>query len=293
MKAAFIGIGRMGQAMVTRLLAAKHEVAVFNRTVEKSAPLVEAGATAVTSIGDAGRYSEVIFTMLSDDDALHDVVFQKDGLLDSLPAKRIHVCAGTHGIPVLRKIKAAYSKKGQVLVSAPVLGRPDLVAAGGATIVASGDTAALQICQPLFDAIGRRTFQAGPDLESAAAAKIANNFVLGCAIESMGEGFALVRKYGVDPAVFYEVMTDSLFNCVAYNVYGKIIRDETYSSVGHIARLGLKDSNLALIAAELAGVPLPSGNIWRDRLVAAIGKGDGDKDWAVMAREQARASGLE
>src|SRR5215471_15768018 len=107
MKAAFIGIGRMGQAMVTRLLAAKHDVAVFNRTIEKSAPLVEAGATAVTSIGDAARYSEVIFTMLSDDDALHDVVFQKDGLLDTLPAKRIHICAGTHGIPVLRKIKAA------------------------------------------------------------------------------------------------------------------------------------------------------------------------------------------
>jgi len=122
--------------------------------------------------------------------------------------------------------------------------------------------------------------------------KIANNFVLGCAIEAMGEGFALTRKYGVDTSVFYDVMTDGLFNCSAYKVYGKIMVDESYSKVGQMAALGLKDANLALEAGFLASVPLPSGNVWRDRLVGAVAHGDGDKDWAVMALEQARASGL-
>ena len=293
MKVGFIGTGRMGQAMVRRLLVGKHDVGVFNRTPEKANALVKEGATFLASIGAAARYGEAVYTMLADDAALEEVVFKDGGLLDTMPSEGIHISAGTHGIPVLRKIKAGYEKSGQLLVSAPILGRPELVSAGQATIVASGALRALTTCQPLFDAIGRRTFQAGGDPEAAATAKIANNFVLGCAIEAMGEGYSLTRKYGVDPSVFYEVMTDSIFNCVAYNVYGKIIRDMSYSTVGHVAVLGLKDSNLALSAAELVGVPLPSGNIWRDRLIGAIGRGYGAKDWAVMALEQARASGLD
>ena len=78
--------------------------------------------------------------------------------------------------------------------------------------------------------------------------KIANNFVLGCAMEAMGEGFALTRKYGVETSVFYDVMTDGLFNRSAYKVYGKIMVDESYSKVGQMAALGLKDANLALEA---------------------------------------------
>jgi 3-hydroxyisobutyrate dehydrogenase-like beta-hydroxyacid dehydrogenase len=292
MKVGFIGTGRMGQAMVRRMLEAKHEVGVYNRTAEKARPLADAGARVVGSIADAARYDDAVYTMLADDAALEDVVFQSGGLLASLPKGGIHICAGTHGIPVIRKIKAAHAEKGQHLVAAPMMGRPELVASGTAGVFASGPTDALAKCKPLFDAIARRVFEGGTDPEAATAMKIANNFVLGCAIEAMGEGFALTRKYGVDMPVFYDVMTDGLFNCSAYKVYGKIMVDESYSKVGQMAVLGLKDANLALEAGGHKGVPLPSGNVWRDRLVGAVAHGDGDKDWAVMALEQARASGL-
>jgi len=292
MKVGFIGTGRMGQAMVRRLLDARHEVGVYNRTAAKAKPLADAGAKIVGSIADAARYGEVTYSMLADDSALEEVVFQDGGLRQSLPKGAIHICAGTHGIPVIRKIKAAHADKSQVLVAAPMMGRPELVSSGTAGVFASGPADALAKCKPLFDAIGRRTFEAGADPEAATALKIANNFVLGCAIEAMGEGFALTRKYGVDTSVFYDVMTDGLFNCSAYKVYGKIMVDESYSKVGQMAALGLKDANLALEAGFLAAVPLPSGNVWRDRLVGAVAHGDGDKDWAVMALEQARASGL-
>jgi 3-hydroxyisobutyrate dehydrogenase-like beta-hydroxyacid dehydrogenase len=292
MKVGFIGTGRMGQAMVRRMLEAKHEVGVYNRTAEKAKPLADAGARVVGSIADAARYDDAVYTMLADDAALEDVVFQSGGLLASLPKGGIHICAGTHGIPVIRKIKAAHAEKGQHLVAAPMMGRPELVSSGTAGVFASGPTDAVAKCKPLFDAIARRVFEGGTDPEAATAMKIANNFVLGCAIEAMGEGFALTRKYGVDMPVFYDVMTDGLFNCSAYKVYGKIMVDESYSKVGQMAVLGLKDANLALEAGGLKGVPLPSGNVWRDRLVGAVAHGDGDKDWAVMALEQARASGL-
>jgi 3-hydroxyisobutyrate dehydrogenase-like beta-hydroxyacid dehydrogenase len=291
MKVGFIGTGRMGGAMVGRLLAAGHEVGVYNRTPAKAKPLADQGAKVLASIADAGRYGDVAYTMLADDAALEDVVFRQ-GLLDALPKGGIHVCAGTHGIPVIKRLKAAHAERGQILVCAPMMGRPELVSAGTAGVFASGPREAMVKCKPLFEALGRKTFEGGADPEAATAMKIANNFVLGCAIEAMGEGFALTRKYGVETGVFYDVMTDGLFNCSAYKVYGKIMVDESYAKVGQMAVLGLKDANLALEAGNIAAVPLPSGNVWRDRLVGAVAHGDGDKDWAVMALEQARASGL-
>jgi 3-hydroxyisobutyrate dehydrogenase-like beta-hydroxyacid dehydrogenase len=109
----------------------------------------------------------------------------------------------------------------------------------------------------------------------------------------MSEGFALVRKYDVPAEVFYSVLTDGLFACGAYKAYGKIIAEERYLPAGHRVVMGLKDAGLIFAAAEAVGVPLPSGNVWRDRLLGAIAHGEGEHDWAVMARDQARASGLE
>jgi len=292
MKVGFIGAGRMGQAMARRLIEAKHDLGAFNRTPDKIKGLVDAGAKAMVSLAQTARYGEAVFSMLADDAALDEVAGQGGGLLESLPKGGIHICSGTHGIGIIRKLKAAHAARGQILVAAPMLGRPEMVASGQAGIVVAGPAEALRRCAPLFEAVARRSIEAGADPEAATAIKIANNFVLGCAIEAMGEGFSLVRKYGVAPQVFNDVMTDGLFACSAYKAYGKIIVEETYDRVGQMAVLGLKDANLALAAGEAVGVPLPSGNVWRDRLVGAVAHGDGGKDWAVMALEQARASGL-
>jgi 3-hydroxyisobutyrate dehydrogenase-like beta-hydroxyacid dehydrogenase len=278
--------------MARRLIEAKHDLAVFNRTSAKVAELVQFGAKSAASLAHAARYGDAVFSMLADDAALNEVAEQKGGLLESLPKGGIHICSGTHGIAVIGKLKAAHAARGQILVTAPMLGRPEMVASGQAGVVIAGPSHALRRCAPLFEAIARRSIEAGADPEAATAIKIANNFVLGCAIEAMGEAFSLVRKFGVAPQVLNEVMTDGLFACPAYKAYGKIIVEESYDRVGQMAVLGLKDANLALAAGETVGVPLPSGNVWRDRLVGAVAHGDGGKDWAVMALEQARASGL-
>jgi hypothetical protein len=292
MKVGFIGLGRMGQAMARRLIDAGHEVVVYNRTPEKLKALLDGGTKAVGSIADAARYGDGVFTMLADDAALRDVATQKDGLLQSLPKGGVHICAGTHSVAIIQELKAAHAKAGQIMIATPMLGRPEVVASGQAGIVVGGPKDTLTKFHPLFAAIGRRVFEAGTDPASAAAIKIANNFVLGCAIEAMGEGFALTRKYGVVPDVFYDVMTDGLFASSAYKIYGKIIAEERYLPAGQRAILGLKDANLALEAGGAVGVPLPSGNVWRDRLVGAVAHGEGEHDWAVMALDQARASGL-
>jgi hypothetical protein len=293
MKIGFIGVGRMGLVMGRRILEAKHDLGVYNRTADRAKPLANAGARLLGSIKEAANYGDGVFTMLADDAAVEQVVTQEGGLLQSLPKGGIHVCSGTHSVACIQRLKKMHADAGQVLIATPMLGRPDVVSAGQAGMVLGGPKAAVDKIRPCFNAIARRTFEAGADPAAATAIKIANNFVLGCAIEAMGEGFSLVRKYDVAPDVFYDVMTDGLFNCSAYKVYGKIITEERYLPAGQRAILGLKDANLALAAAEVVGVPLPSGNVWRDRLVGAVAHGEAENDWAVMAKDQARASGLE
>jgi 3-hydroxyisobutyrate dehydrogenase-like beta-hydroxyacid dehydrogenase len=292
MKVGFIGLGRMGSAMAGRLIAAGHDLAVYNRTSEKTRQAAEAGAKVVGSIAEAAAYGDAVFTMLANDAAVIEVAEQAGGLLETLPKSRIHVCAGTHSVATIQKLATAHNEAGQVLLASPLFGRPDMVTNGLANITISGPAAGLKQCRPLFDAIAKTVYEAGDDAVAAAVIKIANNFALGCAIEAMGEGVSLVRKYDIDPKVLYDVMTGGMFSSPAYTVYGKMIVEEAYLPAGQRAVLGLKDANLALAAAEAVGVPLPSGNVWRDRLIGALAHGEGEHDWGVMAREQARASGL-
>jgi 3-hydroxyisobutyrate dehydrogenase-like beta-hydroxyacid dehydrogenase len=292
MRVGFIGLGRMGGAMTRRLLEGGHEVGVYNRTAAKTKPLIDAGARVTASVKAAATFGAAVFTMLSDDAAVLDIVSQAGGIREALPKGGIHICAGTHSVAAIGKLKAIHAEAGQTLIATPMLGRPDVVAAGNAGIVVGGAQDAVARCRDLFTAIAPRVIDAGAEPAAAAVIKIANNFVLGCAIEALGEGFSLVRKYGVAPEVFYGVLTDGLFACWAYKTYGKFIADEQYLPAGQRAVNGLKDANLALAAGEAMGVPLPSGNVWRDRLVGAVAHGEGEHDWAVMAKDQARASGL-
>lgn len=293
MKVGFIGLGRMGQAMARRLLEAGHEVRGYNRTYEKAAALAPDGAEIVRSIADAVAGREAAITMLGADHDLAQVMDGENGLVAAMPEGAIHLGMGTHSVAMSQRAAAMHADAGQIYVAAPVLGRPDAAAAGQLGILTGGPREAIEICRPLFEAMGRRSFDAGETPEAAASLKLANNFVLGCAIEVMGEAFALVRRYSVRPETLYDMLTDGIFDCTGYKVYGDIIAKEDWDRVGMTASLGLKDANLALAAAESAGVPLPSANVWRDRLIGAIAHGDGERDWAVVARDQARASGLE
>jgi 3-hydroxyisobutyrate dehydrogenase-like beta-hydroxyacid dehydrogenase len=200
---------------------------------------------------------------------------------------------GTHGVAIVRELERRHRDAGQTLVAAPVLGRPDLAASGQLGIVVAGPEEAVERCNELLEVLGRRTFVAGTKPESATAIKLANNAVLGCAMVAMAEGYSLVRKYGVAPQVLQDVMTEGLFAAPAYKIYGQKMVDESFDQVGSPIVVGLKDANLIAAAADIAGVPMPSHNVYRDRLIGAVAHGDGERDQAVLGREQARAAGLE
>ena len=290
MKIGFIGLGKMGAAMAERLLTNSNELVVFNRTASKADALVERGATAGT-VAQVAEHAEIVVTMLENDEALHEVL--AGGLLASLAADAVHLCMGTHSPTAIEAIRQAHHGEGQRLVSAPVLGRPPAAAAGQLGIIVAGEQDAIARCRPLFDLLGRHTYQVGSDPGSAAAAKIVNNFLLAASIHALGEAFSLSGKCGVPASAMCEILTDGLFGGLAHKIYGKMIADKAfYGEPGFSATTGLKDVMLALTVGHDKAVPLPSANICRDRLLSAIARGDGKLDWTVMALEQDRASGI-
>ena len=293
MKVGFVGLGRMGAGMARRILDAGHDLCVFDVFAKAAEPLAAAGARVAASVSDLAKQSEVVVSMLVEDAAIADVALGANGLLANMRKGAVHVVMGTHGVAMVRQLDAKHREAGQVLVAAPVLGRPDLAATGQLGIVAGGPEDAVAFVTPLLSVMGKRIFPAGKKPESATAIKLANNAVLGCAMVAMAEGFALVRRYDVVPQVFQDVMVEGLFGATAYKVYGQKMVDQSFDQVGSPITVGLKDANLIAAAANIARVPMPSHNVYIDRLLGAVAHGDADRDQAVLGREQARASGLE
>jgi 3-hydroxyisobutyrate dehydrogenase-like beta-hydroxyacid dehydrogenase len=293
MKVGFVGLGRMGQGMAGRICSAGHDLLVCDPVPGQTTALEKAGAVAVESAAAATADRDVVISMLPNDAALAAILEEESGLLEGMSNACIHMAMGTHGVPAINHADEAHRAAGQAFIACPVLGRPDLAAQGLLGLVPGGPADAIDEVRPLFDVLGNRFFEVGRSPQAATAVKVTNNFVLGCAIETMGEAFALVEKLGVEPALFLEVMLQGLFGAPAYEVYGQMIVEEAWDCHGATAVIGLKDADLALEAAVTADMPLPSTHIWRNHLLRAIGRGEGALDWAVMAREQARASGLD
>jgi 3-hydroxyisobutyrate dehydrogenase-like beta-hydroxyacid dehydrogenase len=291
-KVGFIGLGKMGTAMAGRLLEGGHDVAVWNRTVAKAEPLLQKGARVAADVAAAATYGDICISMVENDEALLAVALADGGIL-SARSDGIHVAMGTHSLGLVRKLVEAHSARGIDFIAAPVLGRPPAAEAGQLGIIAGGSVAAVAEAQPLFDAMGRRTYPAGPDPVAAAAAKIINNFLLAASIQALGEAFALGEKCALPAETLLELLTDGLFGGAAHKIYGRLIADKAYfGNAGFAATTGLKDVKLALAAGEAFATPLPSANLCRDSLLSAIAAGHAEADWSVMAHVQARASGL-
>ena len=290
MDVGFIGLGHMGTPMALNLLKAGHCVIVYNRTRSKAETLAAKGAQIAERITDTCR-GEVLFTMLSDDAAVEDIMFAQ-GCLAALGRDSIHISMSTISVALSDRLTEAHRNAGQSYVAAPVFGRPDAAAAAKLFVVAGGADTALARCHPLFEAIGQRTFVIGAKPSDANLVKLAGNFLAASALESLGEAFALVRKSGVDPHRYLDIMTNSLFSAPIYKTYGSIIANEKYSTDGFKMSLALKDMRLALAAADARTVPMPAASLVRDHLLEGVAQGQGDSDWSGLARLCAKSAGL-
>jgi 3-hydroxyisobutyrate dehydrogenase-like beta-hydroxyacid dehydrogenase len=284
----FIGLGEMGVAMVHNMLKAGHTVRVWNRSPQRAEALAAAGAKVVGSPADAFT-GDAVFSMLADDAALRAVIDAP--LLEHAPRGLIHVNMATISVALAEELAHAHALLGLHYVAAPVLGRPDVAAAGKLTIVAGGPAEAIDRVQPVLDAIGQKTWRIGSLPQQANVMKLAANFMLGSAVETLGEAASLVTAHGVTMQDFLDVITSGLFQGPVYQGYGKMIAERRYEPALFKARLGLKDVRLALAAADAVSTPMPVASVVRDSLIEAIAHGDGEKDFAVLGQVSARRAG--
>ncbi len=291
MDVGFIGLGNMGQAMARNLLNAGHRVTVYNRTREKAEALASQGALVAESPADACR-GPVVITMLADDAAVEAVTFGHGNLLSARGQGAVHISMSTISVALSDRMAEAHQRAGHAYVAAPVFGRPDAAAAAKLFIIAGGPEKAIADCQPLFDAIGQRTFAVGEKPSSANLIKLSGNFLIASMLESLGEAFALVRKSGIDPHRYLEILTNTLFSAPVYKTYGSIIADERYEPAGFAMALGLKDIRLALAAADALAAPMPVASLVHDHFLAGVARGAGDSDWSGIARLCAADAGL-
>lgn len=283
MRIGCIGLGRMGSGMAANILKAGHEVIVYNRTPAKAAPLAALGAKVAPRIADACQ-AEAVITMLANDDAVREVVYGDGGVLASLPMGAVHISSSTISVALAERLAADHDQAGQGFVAAPVFGRPDAAAAAKLFVVAAGRPETLKTVNPVFAAIGQRTFVVAERPEAANLVKLSGNFLIASVIETLGEAMALVGKGGVDKAQYLDILTSTLFGAPVYKTYGTLLVEEAFEPAGFAAPLGQKDIRLTLAAAEALNVPLPMASLLRDRFLALLAHGGASLDWSAIGR---------
>jgi 3-hydroxyisobutyrate dehydrogenase-like beta-hydroxyacid dehydrogenase len=290
MKIGVIGLGRMGAGVAENLLKAGHDVTVWNRSPEPVAELVAKGAVAAKAPEDALQ-GEALFSILASDSAMRKVGL--DGPLLARATKGlIHLNLATISVAFARELAAAHDKHGLIYIASPVFGRPDAAATAQLVPVVGGPDAAIEKMIPVLNQIGRRIVRVGETPEKANLFKITGNFMIASALETVGEAIALLRKGGVDAALFHEVITERLFAGVVFQNYGGMILREAYEPAGFALELGLKDVNLAREAAEGLDMTLPLADLVRDHYEEAMKMGWQEKDWSALGGVIAKKAGL-
>ena len=288
----FIGLGAMGSAMAANLLKAGFALKVYNRNPERAKPLVELGAAQAYTPAEAADDGGIVITMLTNDEAVSNVSFGDGGFGQVLSTGGIHISMSTIAPETSRQLAEHHRGCRSDYVAAPVFGKPDAAAAQKLWIAMSGPAEAKARVQPLLDAMGQGVYDFGDDPGAANVVKLTGNFMLGAAIEAMGEAFTLAQKNGISRTAVYDFFTQTLFACPVYKNYGKMISEEHYQPIGAVPSLIRKDFGLILQESKNAAMPMPLASLVHDRLTAMVAKGREDRDWAGFAGEISESAGL-
>jgi 3-hydroxyisobutyrate dehydrogenase-like beta-hydroxyacid dehydrogenase len=281
--------------MAANLAASGRRVIAYVRRSDQIGSLEALGLRPTTDIGDL-LGCKIVISMLPDDDTVCEIVLGRrdmglDGLAAGLMPGAIHLSMSTISTAAASLLASEHARNGQGYVAAPVFGNPDAAKARQLFIIAAGRSADVIRCQPILDNLGQRTFVVGADPQDANLVKLLGNMMSATALEMLGEVVAVVRKRGLDPRPFVDIMTATMFGGRAHKIYGDKIAKQTYAP-GFVLPLVLKDVRLALAEAEKAGVPMPSVGVVRDRLITGLARGYGDLDWTALALIAEEEAGL-
>lgn len=290
LKIGWIGTGRMGFALATRLLEAGHDVTVYNRTRAKAEPLAAKGAKIVDHPSDLAGM-DVVFIMVSAPKDLEEVTIGAHGVLSVTgKAPKIIVDSSTVSAEASLKIRNYASDKGSQFLAAPVSGNPAVIAAGKLTVAVSGVQETFDAVQPLLAHFGRSVIYVGEG-EVARLVKIAHNVLLGIVTQGLVEITTLVERGGVSRHAFLEFLNDSVMGSTFTRYKTPAIVNLDFSPTFTMPLLS-KDFDLGLEAAHKLQVPMPISSATAQIVASAIGAGYKEEDFVILLLEQARRAAM-
>ena len=276
----FIGLGRMGAGMARNILKAGFELTVYNRTAAKMRPLIDEGAAGASSPREASAAADVVVTCLMDDRSVVENATGDQGLLAGLREHAIHIGTTTVSPRCARQLAELHAAHGSHYVAGPVVGRPDAAEAAQLLTFTAGDEEVIASCEPLFRAYSQAAIRVAAEHAIANSLKIAVNYMGASMIELMGEVYAFGERSGIESR-FLDLMMKTMFGHPARHAYAERIRTRDFDDVGFELTGGLKDVELMLQASSDTRVAFPYASIIRDKLLAAIAHGMGERDWSA------------
>jgi len=290
MKIGFLGLGKMGTPMALCLLAAGHELSVWNRTEGRTEPLVREGAIAAGTPAEAELGADAVITMLFDDAAHEEVLFGSNGLMDALELGALHISCSTISVALSEKLTAEHARRGHLFVAAPVFGRPNVAEEGRLWIVAAGADDAVAAARPILTAFSRGISVVGTEPRKAHAVKLGGNFLISAMIHSLSESFVYAASQDIEPQAFLEAVNSALFQSPFYSSYGNVMLNPP-ESPGATIDLGAKDLRLLREAAAARHTRLSLADNLAEVFAEAQRSGFGGEDWAVGQYRMAQQRG--
>ncbi len=286
----WLGTGRMGSALVRRLLKAGCDVAVYNRTRSKAEPLAALGATVVGSAAElAGR--DIVFATVGTPQDLLDAVLGPTGLISGGGVPKIVVDASTISVEVSQQVRERLASHGTDLLAAPVMGNPKVASVGRLTLAVSGPRGAFDTAQPYLNLLGSGATYVGEG-ELARTVKICHNLFLGVVTQSLAEVTILAQQSGISREAFLACLNNSVMGSTFTRYKSPAFVNLDFHPT-FTATLLRKDFDLGLAAARERQVPLPVAALVHQLIQSLIGRGYGDNDFAALLELEAASAGLE
>jgi 3-hydroxyisobutyrate dehydrogenase-like beta-hydroxyacid dehydrogenase len=289
-RVAVVGVGLLGSAVASRLLAGGFAVAGYDSRPDQLRALAARGLAAAPSPKDAVSGADAIFTVLPSLETVESVILGPGGVLASMPRSATILQMSTISPTLTRRLGEAAAAAGVGYLDTPMSGTSAMVERGDCTIFAGGDASLVDACRPVFAAIAKRTVHVGP-LGSASLAKLATNLLVALNTAAVAEALVLGAKGGLAPQALLDILKDSAAASKMVDVRGPLMVEHRFEPQMKL-ELFLKDFRLMLEEGQRLGVALPLTSLTQQICTATVAAGRGGQDLAALVTTLERMSGL-
>jgi 3-hydroxyisobutyrate dehydrogenase-like beta-hydroxyacid dehydrogenase len=287
---AIVGVGLLGSAVASRLLAGGFAVSGYDTRREALKALEPRGLRAAAAVKDAVEGADAVFTILPSLDTVEAAIVGPGGIVANLARPGVVIQMSTISPTLTRRLAEASSAAGLGFLDTPMSGTSSMVERGDCTIFAGGDAALVERCRPAFAAIGKRTIHVGP-VGSASLAKLATNLLVAVNTAALAEALVLGAKGGLDPQALLDILKDSAGASKMVDVRGPLMVGHRFDPQMKV-ELFLKDFRLMLEEGQRLGVALPLTSLTQQICTATVAAGRGGEDLAALITTLERMAGL-